>query len=82
MLNDKEVMIKQIIEAPLDMNIFLVSHSYIKTVKFFYQIGENFFSWRAEAKYHTIYPMKNTTDILTFKTLNGAKRNFIRGYLL
>ena len=85
-MNMKRLILIGIInEAEIDKVIEIKDHNYISNVKFFYTPSEKWYSWRAEtlSSYNKriIYPMNNTSDILTFKTLNGARRNFIKRYL-
>lgn len=52
---------------------------YLKSVKFSYDNGEGYI-WCAESSrsFWTYYPMKNSQYVKYFKTLKGAKRNFLR----
>jgi hypothetical protein len=57
-----------------------------KSIKFDYQKSENWYSytayWNKNTGHSNYYsPSKNSQDILTFKTLAGAKRNFIKRFL-
>jgi len=68
----------------------LIKHDYIEKVRFFSNssdeyVREHLYSWVAyttsEYYHRTIFPMRNSTYVAFFKTLEGAKRNFIRVYL-
>lgn len=77
--------IEKVLQANIDIKIDLENHSYISNVKFFFTPSENWYSWSAEttSQYNRriIYPSANNENIKIFKTLAGAKRNFIKNYL-
>ena len=52
-------------------------------IEFEYYKSENYFTWSMARRMSNriITPMKNSQYILTFKTLEGAKRNFIKQHL-
>ena len=49
------------------------------------EIRQSPYSWVAqtnsEYSYRTVFPMKTSTYVKFFKTLKGAKRNFIKSYI-
>ena len=72
----------------MEQLIELIEHSYLKSVKFTQerQHGyetDNMYSWiaKSEQRVGCIFPMRNSEYVKFFKTLKGAKRNFIRRYL-
>ena len=81
----------KILNAKLDEKIILSKHEYINNVTFTREPHTSMditvrgkYSWVAYGKsstWRSIFPMKNTTYVKFFKTLLGAKRNFIRIYL-
>jgi len=80
--------IREIIEnASKNEQIDLSCFEWIfKSVRFDYQKSENWYSYsayyREDIKHPSYYtPSKNSNYILTFKTLAGAKRNFIKRFL-
>jgi len=83
--------INKILEAKINEEIIL-DHNYLEKVKFEYMpnssdeyVREHPYSWVAYTissySHRTIFPMRNSTYVTFFKTLIGAKRNFIRNYL-
>lgn len=84
----KAELIKRIMEADIDEDVDLSDlHPYWKVVCFDYTKSElrltddAGYCWRAASKsssYIGVYPMRNTQYVQLFKTLKGAKRNFIR----
>ena len=72
---------KKLIEnAKIDKTVIL-SHSFIKDVKFYY-IGNYGCTWKATRKDSPIdiYPMKSLHQVKCFTTLKNAKRNFIKKF--
>ena len=69
--------------------ILKFNHSYLRQVRFTQEpIRANDFeningkySWVAYTTWRPVRPMKNVNYVAFFKTLKGAKRNFIRNYL-
>ena len=84
----KDELINRIMEADINEDVDLSDiHPYWKTVRFDYSKSElrlndgAGYCWRAASKsspYIGVYPMRNSQYVQIFKTLNGAKRNFIR----
>lgn len=72
---------KKLIESALIDTVVILSHSFIKNVKFYYI--ENYgCTWKATRKDSPIdiYPMKSLNYVKYFATLKNAKRNFIKRY--
>jgi len=83
--------IDKVSNAKINEEIIL-DHDYIEKVRFNYMpnsideyIREHPYSWVAYTtsaySHRTIFPMKSGQIVNFFKTLMGAKRNFIKGYL-
>jgi hypothetical protein len=81
----------KVLNAKIDEEIIL-NHDYIEKVRFkdFTNSCDNYvrehpYSWVAYTtstySHRTIFPMRNSTYVSFFKTLIGAKRNFIKNYL-
>ena len=83
--------IDKVLNSKVNEEMFL-DNSFIYKVKFEietlltepkYKNG-TYYSWTAYSqsqKWRCFFPMKDTNYVKFFKTLNGAKRNFIRTYL-
>jgi len=88
-MNQKEkIMILALIEkAKSEERIKLKGHSYLKEVRFIFEdvtIGDKtyFYSWVAHTTNNRIvFPMASVHNVKFFKTLKGAKRNFIKNYI-
>ena len=83
--------LNKILNAKINEEIFL-EHYYIKKIRFNFcpnsideYVREHPYSWVAytTSSYNNrvIFPMRNSNYVNFFKTLEGAKRNFIRTYL-
>lgn len=83
--------INKVLNAKIDEEIIL-DHDYIEKVRFDFRpnsmdefVREHPYSWVAYTtssySHRTIFPMRNSTYVSFFKTLAGAKRNFIKNYL-
>lgn len=90
----RQIITKEINNAKLDERIDLgkYNHSYLSEVRFeqtpmtsLYYETRGLYSWVAHTNsmysHRTVFPMKNTTYVKFFKTLKGAKRNFIKSYI-
>ena len=81
-MKNKEVFVMRITSARLDERISLSDISSLESVEFYKAISEDWFSWRAVPKYPasllTIRPKASVGRIKTWKTLEGAKRNFLK----
>jgi hypothetical protein len=77
----KNIVDKTIENETIDLSLF---EWRFRTLKFDYNKPKNWYSYvayyRQQRGYYT--PMRNTSYILTFKTLAGAKRNFIKKFLI
>ena len=73
--------LEKVLQAEVNTKVELNNHRHIRKVEFFYTISEKWYSWRAYTDNRSFYPSASSENIKTFKTLAGAKRNFIKGYL-
>lgn len=93
----RQTMIEVINYAKLNERIDLgkYNHNYLSEVRFekepersgfYYSPEAGLYSWVAYTNskcfHRTVFPMKNTNYVKFFKTLKGAKRNFIKGYII
>ncbi len=84
-LSEKEKMecIKTMVERTDINNLIDISHLCwrFRTINFYYVKSENWYGYSADYMNRSGYyvPIKNT--LRTFKTLEGAKRNFINNFL-
>lgn len=77
---DKEKLVERIMEVWIREIVDLSTlHDHFTEVSFTYNRHEGY-SWIARTKYgvNLVFPSQSSQEIKTFKTLNGAKRNFIR----
>jgi hypothetical protein len=81
----------KVLNAKINEEIIL-DYNYIEKIKFNYTpnsisvyIREHPYTWVAytntEYYHRTVFPMRNSVYVSFFKTLAGAKRNFIKTYL-
>ncbi len=87
-INDK---IKEIWEAKINVKIDLknIEAVFLDDVEFdqnsndsIYRESRGLYSWSAHYdNWRNVFPMKDANYVKEFKTLNGAKRNFIKSYL-
>jgi hypothetical protein len=76
--------VKNVMNAKEDEEVYLVNHPYLESVKFEKTFSLNEYTWTGKYKKEIgtgqtwMFPMKSNTTITTFKTLIGAKKNFIR----
>lgn len=73
-------MMDAIMNAELNTNVDVPAISAFKTVRFTYDdtLG---YTWVAQTKHdyvRNVWPMRTVHDVKFFKTLSGAKRNFIK----
>ncbi len=94
MINER-ILLKKIENIEIEEEIYLgdFKHYYLEDVKFTQEPirandCENLngkYSWVAhcnrEYSHRIVFPMRNTNYVAFFKTLKGAKRNFIKGYI-
>ena len=81
----------KIMNSKLETKVFLLKHTYMNDVTFEQEPPASMdletrgkYSWVAHAKsttWRSIYPMQTNTYVKYFKTLNGAKRNFIKTHI-
>lgn len=73
------MIIDRINEAQVNEQIDVSDSVYFKTVKFTYD-KELGYSWAGDSKINprAIFPMASIHNVKFFKTLAGAKRNFIK----
>lgn len=78
-MTDKNIVITAIMALPLNTQLEL-NHYAFRSIEFDITDGE--YCWCARTHYNygggLTFPMKSTHLVRTFKTLNGAKRNFIK----
>jgi hypothetical protein len=80
-------MIKEKIDnAKIDEVIVLEGHSYLKDVTFdFNKEGVfGYYSYVMHSKtnyWRADFPLRDSNNVMTWKTLNGAKKHFINHYL-
>ena len=76
--------VKMVMNAKENEEVYLVNHPLLEWVRFEKTFSLNEYTWTGKYKdtigtgQSWMYPMKSNTTILTFKTLLGAKQNFIR----
>jgi len=84
--DERYILIGLINEAKINQEINLseYNHDYLSLVKFDFtkELG---YSWHGECNspysYRPVFPLVNSNYVKFFKTLKGAKRNFIKQYL-
>ncbi len=78
------------IDINKELSLTEFEHKYIASIKFTQEpIRDNDwenlngkYSWVAKSTYHRyIFPLRNSNYVSFFKTLQGAKRNFIRTHI-
>ena len=93
-MRNREQLIKIIMKTNINekINLEKLGHRYLEYVRFDSwehskdkEISQTPYSWVAQTNsmyYHrTVFPMRTSTYVKFFKTLIGAKRNFIGCYL-
>jgi hypothetical protein len=82
-------LISAINAATVDQKIELeTSDHFFKWVEFEYDKYEDEFCWTAERSWKNtervgyVFPSKSSNIVKSFKTLKGAKRNFIKSYMV
>ena len=70
---------REILEAELEKEILLPENSYYFKVRFTHDSsGYSWVAYGGTERWRAYYPMKDGNYVKFFKTLNGAKRNFIK----